>query len=161
MCWLPVPLGRTITQLCDQVVACPECGKVMGCVGGYVRARRRLEGAEARPGIAARVPPVDVYIYTCYTYPMKRIQLHLTDRQARQLAALAKRHSVSRAELIRRGVDLLVREEASGEEPLLGLVGAAGPIGRSDVAEHHDDVLYVRDSAPARASRKRRPARRK
>ena len=103
----------------------------------------------------------DVRADTSYTYSVIRIQLHLTERQARQLAALAKRQSVRRAELIRRGVDLLLREEASGEEPLLGLVGAAGPIGQRDVAERHDDVLYVKDSAPARAPRKRRAKRRR
>jgi hypothetical protein len=91
---------------------------------------------------------------------MMRIQLHLTERQARRLAALAKRQSVTRAELIRRGVDLLLREEASAEEPLLGLVGAAGPIGRGDVAERHDDVLYVKDSAPVRTPKKRSAKRR-
>jgi hypothetical protein len=81
-----------------------------------------------------------------YTYPMLRIQLHLTARHAALLAQLAKRRGTTRAELIRRGVDLVLREESQADDPLLELIGAAQGVERSDISERHDDLLYVRDS---------------
>jgi len=64
---------------------------------------------------------------------------YLTEGQHRQLSALAKAWGVSKAQLIRDGVNLLLRQAASqGQDPLLDLVGQAGPVGRSDIAAHHD-----------------------
>lgn len=57
----------------------------------------------------------------------------------RKLAALANSLGVSKAQLIRDGVDLLLRREAScGQDPLLQLVGQAGPVGRLPLAAPHD-----------------------
>jgi Arc/MetJ-type ribon-helix-helix transcriptional regulator len=84
---------------------------------------------------------------------MLRIQLHLTEQQDRRLRALARRRGSARADLIRQGIDLLLQKEAGQDDPLLALVGAAGPAGRSDVSERHDDILYRRPSAKARQGR--------
>jgi hypothetical protein len=78
---------------------------------------------------------------------MVRIQLHLTEQQARRLQALAKRQGRTRAELIRRGIERVLAEPDPTGDPLLELVGAAGPAGRSDLSEAHDDVLYGREPA--------------
>ncbi|MBI4701023.1 MAG: CopG family transcriptional regulator [Deltaproteobacteria bacterium] len=80
---------------------------------------------------------------------MIRIQLHLSEAQDRQLRRLARRTGSNRAELIRRGVDLLLRTDTSVPDPLLALVGAAGPAGRPDVSERHDELLYAADPAAA------------
>jgi len=74
---------------------------------------------------------------------MIRIQLHLTEQQDRRLQALARRRGITRAELIREGIDLVLQGAASGGDPLLELVGAAGPAGRRDGATRHDDLVYV------------------
>lgn len=79
---------------------------------------------------------------------MVRIQLHLTERQDRRLKALAKARHLSRAELIRRGIELVLQEESPEADPLLELIGTAGPAGRSDVSERHDDVLYSYSDQP-------------
>lgn len=73
---------------------------------------------------------------------MVRIQLHLTEQQARRLEALARRRRCSRAELIRLGIDRLLAAPEATEDPLLELVGAAGPARETDLSEHHDDELY-------------------
>ncbi len=73
---------------------------------------------------------------------MVRIQLHLEDEQDRRLRSLARREGVSRAQLIRRGIDLVLREPGGKPDPLLDLIGAAGPASRPDLSERHDDVLY-------------------
>jgi hypothetical protein len=73
---------------------------------------------------------------------MVRIQLHMTAEQDRQLRTLAERRGLTRAELIRRGIDLVLAEDREGHDALLELVGAAGTASRDDVSEHHDEVLY-------------------
>jgi hypothetical protein len=78
---------------------------------------------------------------------MVRIQLHLTEQQARRLKALARRQGRTRAELIRQGIERVLAEPDPTGDPLLELVAAAGPAGRSDLSEAHDDVLYGRELA--------------
>ena len=73
------------------------------------------------------------------------MQIHLTEAQDRKLRALARRRGTVRAELIRRGVDLLLQADTAETDSLLDLVGAAGPVGRSDISVHHDDILYVHE----------------
>lgn len=70
---------------------------------------------------------------------MKPLLVHVTDAQHRLLAALAKSLGVSKAQLIRDGVNLLLRQEASrGQDPLLDLVGQAGSVGPSLIASQVD-----------------------
>jgi len=73
---------------------------------------------------------------------MVRIQLHITERQARQLGVLARKVGTTRAELLRRGAELVLAGTAATTDPLLGLVAVAGPAGRADVSEMHDELLY-------------------
>jgi hypothetical protein len=73
---------------------------------------------------------------------MVRIQLHLTEAQDRQLRALARKRGLTRAELIRRGVERVLHEDDSPHDPLLELLGAAGGAVAPDISERHDEVLY-------------------
>jgi hypothetical protein len=73
---------------------------------------------------------------------MVRIQVHLTEEQDRRLRGLARRRSSTRAELIRRGIELVLREEESGRDALLDLIGAAGSGPQDDLSERHDEIVY-------------------
>jgi hypothetical protein len=84
---------------------------------------------------------------------MIRIQLHLTERQDRLLRERARRSGSTRADLIRRGIDRLLGEQDGASDPLLELIGAAGPSGRSDLSERHDEVIY--ELPPRRATTSR------
>jgi len=110
-------------------------------------ARRRLHAhnhttASLEVPVADRVP-IDVFVEMYYTYHMIRIQLHIDERQDRLLRTLARETGSTRAELIRRGIDLLLRSGTEEDDPLMDLVGAAGPAGRTDASERHDDLLYA------------------
>jgi hypothetical protein len=71
-----------------------------------------------------------------------RFQTYLEEKQAQQLADLSKQLGISRAELIREGVDLVLqRNITADDDPLMGLIGQAGKVGRSDISEHHDSYL--------------------
>jgi hypothetical protein len=76
---------------------------------------------------------------------MVRIQLHLTAEQDRALRALARRRGITRAELIRRGIDRILSEDEGSHDALLDLVGAAGEAVAPDLSDRHDDVLYRQD----------------
>lgn len=73
---------------------------------------------------------------------MVRLQLHITERQDKALRAAARRQGQSRAELIRVAIDAWLAQEKSGSDPLLSIVGSAGPAGRSDLSERADELLY-------------------
>jgi hypothetical protein len=76
---------------------------------------------------------------------MVRTQIQLTEEQMERLKALAKASNVSLAELIRKGVSLLVvgQPEASGPERRSRALAAVGKFrsGRSDVSRNHDEHL--------------------
>ncbi len=80
------------------------------------------------------------------THHMIRIQLHLTPQQDRALRSLAKVQGVSRADLIRRAIDLMLSRRSGEGDALEELIGAAGPAGRRDLSERHDQVLYSADT---------------
>jgi hypothetical protein len=73
---------------------------------------------------------------------MVRIQLHLNEAQDKALRAAARRRGETRAELIRRAIDVYLAQSGSEAEPLLDLIGAAGPHLRDDISEQHDAILY-------------------
>jgi hypothetical protein len=73
---------------------------------------------------------------------MRRLQLHITERQDKQLRALARRQGQSRAELIRVAIDAWLNQGASSADPILGVIGSAGAAGRSDHSERVDELLY-------------------
>ena len=74
---------------------------------------------------------------------MVRLQLHLTPEQDRALRRLAKARRTTRAALIRKAVDILLAQ-ASGDlpDPILGLIGQAGPLGDPRASETVDEVVY-------------------
>lgn len=77
---------------------------------------------------------------------MLRTQVQLTEAQHRRLRALARREGVSIAELVRRGVDRLLDNEAPDRRLLYAraaeLVGAlADSDAATDLAARHDDYL--------------------
>lgn len=73
---------------------------------------------------------------------MTRIQVYLTDVQYKKLTSLAKALRVTKADLIRQGVDLILREKVrQSPDPLLELIGQAGQVGRSDISARHDEYL--------------------
>lgn len=76
---------------------------------------------------------------------MQRIQAQLTDAQARGLKELARDHDVSIAELIRRGVDLVLTSQATTtaaqrQDRALSAVGRFAS-DADDVALRHDRYL--------------------
>jgi Arc/MetJ-type ribon-helix-helix transcriptional regulator len=77
------------------------------------------------------------------TSSMIRLQLHLTEEQDRKLRELSRERGRSRAELIREAIELLFRESALKSDALFDLIGSAGPAGRSDVSDKHDELLYA------------------
>lgn len=70
----------------------------------------------------------------------KPLQIYLRPEQDRALRALASRQDTSLAELIRRGVDLLLSEIPLDDDPALKVVGL-GRSGRSDLSAEHDRHL--------------------
>lgn len=73
---------------------------------------------------------------------MIRIQVHLMESQDKKLESLARKLGTSKAELIREGVDLVLRQKIEeAKDPLLELVGQAGKVGRSDLSIRHDEYL--------------------
>ena len=73
---------------------------------------------------------------------MIRIQIHLLESQNKKLESLARELGTSKAELIREGVDLVLRQKIDEtKDPLLELVGQAGKAGRSDLSIRHDEYL--------------------
>ena len=81
---------------------------------------------------------------------MTRVQILLTDEQDRRLEALARRLRTSKASLVREGVESVLQHRQAGtQDPLLGLIGQAGRVGRKDIAQRHDAYLV-------RAERRRR-----
>ncbi len=81
---------------------------------------------------------------------MTRVQILLPEDQDRRLEALAARRRESKGKLIRRALDLLLRSEDTGEDPLLNLIGQAGHGGRPDVSDSHDLVLGAAERARQR-----------
>ncbi|MHB8874539.1 MAG: ribbon-helix-helix domain-containing protein [Myxococcaceae bacterium] len=73
---------------------------------------------------------------------MIRIQLHLPELQDQRLRKLARRRGVTRAHLIRQGIELVLAGGGEKADPLLDLIAVAGPASRTDLSENHDEVLY-------------------
>jgi hypothetical protein len=77
---------------------------------------------------------------------MVRTQIQLTDEQSRKAHELAIRSGTSVAEVIRRGLDMVIESER-GREPGVATREAAAQVagsfhsGRSDISRRHDDYL--------------------
>lgn len=77
---------------------------------------------------------------------MTRVQVLLTEEQDRRLESLARRLRVSKAKLVREGVDLVFQQvERDGADPLLSLIGQAGRVGRKDISARHDTLLVANE----------------
>ncbi|MCJ7796269.1 MAG: ribbon-helix-helix domain-containing protein [Thermoleophilia bacterium] len=92
---------------------------------------------------------------------MIRTQIQLRDDQAEQLRDLAAQEGISMAELVRRGVDRLLREASSTRRSgtRLDALTVAGRFdsGMPGIARHHDDELadaYL-ETTPTEARRRR------
>ena len=76
---------------------------------------------------------------------MTRTQIQLTDEQLVLLKKISARKGISVAELVRRGVDIVLSQETVSDlsEPRKKALAAAGKFrsGKSDVAEKHDKYL--------------------
>jgi hypothetical protein len=79
---------------------------------------------------------------------MIRIQLHITEAQNRSLRALARERGGTRADQIRRAIDLMLAQGVGKQDALLELVGALGPAQRADLSERHDELLYSTEPNP-------------
>jgi hypothetical protein len=84
------------------------------------------------------------------------IQVYLTGAERTTLDRLARELGVSRAEVLRRGIEMLGSQRArSFHEVFDTLVGALSvPGAATDLAERHDD--HAADDADQRTSRSRR-----
>ena len=71
---------------------------------------------------------------------MRSVQVRLRHDQLEGLKSLARGRGVSLAELVREGVDSLLREPPLGRDPLWDIIGIADA-GPSDLAENHDKYL--------------------
>jgi len=82
---------------------------------------------------------------------MDRIQLHLTGDQSRRLKSLARARGTTRAALIRKGIDWILRAvDDPAEDPLMDLVRHAGPGGDRRGSVEHDRILYGAAPKPRR-----------
>lgn len=76
---------------------------------------------------------------------MIRTQIQLTEEQAKTLKKIANKKHMSLAELIRQGVDVLMRSsgEVTIEERKKRAIAAAGRFhsGKQDISTKHDDYL--------------------
>jgi Arc/MetJ-type ribon-helix-helix transcriptional regulator len=83
---------------------------------------------------------------------MTRVQILLPEEQDRRLEELASRQGASKAELVRRALDLLFRSESAENEPLLDLIGQAGRSGRRHASRDHDRILAATERRRQRRS---------
>ena len=68
------------------------------------------------------------------------IQIYLDDRQNQALRMLAKQNNATVSELIRRGIELLLKQIPVENDPAYHLIGL-GKSGVSNIAENHDEYL--------------------
>jgi hypothetical protein len=68
------------------------------------------------------------------------VQVYLRPDQIRSLRILSKERGVSMAELIRQGVDQVLREVPLEEDPLWDIIGIVESA-PTDLAEKHDEYL--------------------
>lgn len=71
----------------------------------------------------------------------ERLQIYLDPELNNQLNKLARSLNTSKAELIRKGVRILLKEEPQTEDPLMRLLKIAGSSGHTDISIKHDNYL--------------------
>jgi predicted DNA-binding protein len=70
----------------------------------------------------------------------KPIQIYIEPKQNDVLDVLSKKKGVSKAEIIRRSLENLLKELPVEEDPALGLLGL-GRSGKRDLSDKHDQYL--------------------
>jgi predicted DNA-binding protein len=70
----------------------------------------------------------------------KPIQIYIEPKQNDVLDVLSKKRGVSKAEIIRRSLENLLKELPVEEDPALGLLGL-GRSGKRDLSDKHDQYL--------------------
>ncbi len=72
---------------------------------------------------------------------MERLQFYLDTEMSRKLARVAEQLHVSKAEVIRRGIQLMLQKaQAIEDDPLLDIIGI-GAGGSGHVSSEHDRYL--------------------
>lgn len=75
---------------------------------------------------------------------MKRTQIYLEPELDEELSRIAVRRGVSKAQLLREGASLVIREEQSAEEdPIMSIIGLV-PSEPENVSEMHDEYLMAK-----------------
>jgi hypothetical protein len=82
---------------------------------------------------------------------MYRIQIRLTEQQAKAVKAMARAHGISKTEVIRGAINLLLEsgflvDESENRARALRVVGRFRS-GRHDISENHDAYFVTADSA--------------
>ncbi|MFN0074027.1 MAG: CopG family transcriptional regulator [Chloroflexota bacterium] len=75
------------------------------------------------------------------TRSVSPMQIYLRTSQRDALESLARRRGVSMAELVRQGVDRILRDLSPADDPLNEVIGLVKDDGPTDLAEKHDAYL--------------------
>lgn len=70
----------------------------------------------------------------------KPIQIYIEAKQDKILAVLAQKRGVSKAEVVRLGIDKYLCELPVEDDPAMGIIGL-GKSGKGDISESHD--VYI------------------
>ena len=73
-------------------------------------------------------------------YAMKSFRVNLRPEQIKSLHWLADQRKVSIAELVRQGVDRVLSDASTEEDPLWDIIGICDS-GLGDLAEKHDEYI--------------------
>lgn len=74
------------------------------------------------------------------TLKKRPIQIYLEPGQDNLLEILSKKRGVSKAAIIRSGIEKILRELPIEEDPAMGIVGL-GSSGKGDLSEKHDKYI--------------------
>ena len=72
----------------------------------------------------------------------KPVQIYIEPKQNKVLEVLAQKKGISKAEIIRLGIDKYLGELPVEDDPAMGIIGL-GKSGRDDIAESHDAYLVM------------------
>lgn len=76
----------------------------------------------------------------------KPIQVYIEPRQDLMLDALSRKRGVSKASIIRHGIDKFLKELPLEEDPALGIIGL-GSSRKGDLSEKHDKYIVKHAAA--------------
>jgi hypothetical protein len=70
----------------------------------------------------------------------KPIQIYIEPRQDNLLEAMSKKKGISKAAIIREGIEKFLKELPAEDDPAMGLMGL-GNSGKGDLSDKHDKYL--------------------